>query len=194
MIRSFALVAATLALHPAIAQTIVGAPDSDEKLEMVESSWAPDIRGHDAPLKVEKGNFVIVPIPISNPMLDTALVVGAAYFYKQTPEQKKVQPASVTGAGAMYSSNGSLAAGLGHQSYWSEDRWRLTAAVGYADLDLVLLSADDTLTGTESDWLIEGELANVRLARRMGENHWYVGLGARLLLLPCSMTNHWEVT
>lgn len=94
----------------------------------------------------------------------------------------------------MYSSNGSLAAGLGHQSYWSEDRWRLTAAVGYADLDLVLLSADDTLTGTESDWLIEGELANVRLARRMGENHWYVGLGARLLLLPCSMTNHWEVT
>jgi hypothetical protein len=41
-------------------------------------------------------------VPISNPTLDTALVVGAAYFYAQTKEQKKVQPASVTGGGAMY--------------------------------------------------------------------------------------------
>lgn len=175
------LATATLALLLVTTQTDADESPSDEKKIRAESSWAPDIRGHDAPLKVEKGNFVVVPIPISSPQLDVALVVGAAYFHKQTREQEDVQPASVTGAGAMYSSNGSLAAGLGHQTYWSEDKWRMTAAVGYADLDLVLFSADDSSTGIESDWLIEGSLAMVRLARRLGDSNWYAGLSTRFI-------------
>ena len=56
------------------------------------TALAPDIRNDEAPLKIQDGDFVVVPIPISNPTLGTGLVVGAAYFYPQTEEQKKVEP------------------------------------------------------------------------------------------------------
>lgn len=69
----------------------------------------PDLREEDAPLKVQSGDFVIVPIPISNPTFDTGLILGAAYFYGQTEEQKKVQPASLTGGSGAYTSNESFA-------------------------------------------------------------------------------------
>lgn len=59
---------------------------------------APDIREDDTKLKLQRGDFVIVPIPISNQTLGTGLVAGAAYFYAQTDAQKKLQPASVTAA------------------------------------------------------------------------------------------------
>ena len=35
-------------------------------------------------LKLQRGDFVIVPIPISNPTLGTGLVAGAAYFYARS--------------------------------------------------------------------------------------------------------------
>jgi hypothetical protein len=90
---------------------------------------APDIRDDESKLKLQKGNFVVVPIPISNPTLDTGLIAGAAYFYGQTEEQRKAQPASVTAAAAMYTSNDSRAAAVVQQNYWRDDRWRFTGAL-----------------------------------------------------------------
>ena len=62
-------------------------------------SVAPDIREDEMRLKLQRGDFVAVPIPISNPTLDSGLVAGAAYFYGQTEAQRQAQPASVTGMG-----------------------------------------------------------------------------------------------
>ena len=93
---------------------------------------APDIRDDPAQMKVQRGDFVVVPIPISNPTLDTGLVVGAAYFYRQTEEQKKAQPASVTALGAMYTNNDSRAFALAQQNYWRNNTWRFTGAIGVA--------------------------------------------------------------
>ena len=42
---------------------------------------APDIREDETRLKLQRGDFVVVPIPISNPTLESGLVAGAAYFY-----------------------------------------------------------------------------------------------------------------
>ena len=53
----------------------------------------PDIREDDVPLKVQKGDLVAVPIPMSNPTLGTGLMGGAAYFYPQT-EGESHSPAS----------------------------------------------------------------------------------------------------
>ena len=39
---------------------------------------APDVRSDDTKLKLQKGDFVAVPIPISNPTFDTGLVACAA--------------------------------------------------------------------------------------------------------------------
>jgi hypothetical protein len=153
-------------------------PDTDDVATQSHSSMTPDVRGGELKVKIESGNFVIVPVPISNPTLDTALVVGAAYFYAQTEEQKKVQPASVTGGAAMYSSNDSYAAVFGHESYWNEDSWRFAGAIGYANLNLRLLAPDSSNIGLGADWLLNGGFFYTHLARKF-TGRWYLGVFGR---------------
>lgn len=155
----------------------VTAQAGDEAID-ARPSVAPDIRDDDTDLKLQKGNFVVVPIPISNPTLDTGLVAGAAYFYPQTPEQQEAQPASVTAAAAMYTTTDSRAAAIVQQNYWRENRWRFTGALGAADLRLSLRTQDED-NGTEStDWRISGKFFFMRLSRKITGN-WYGGVFAR---------------
>jgi hypothetical protein len=138
----------------------------------------PDVR--DEKLKLGSGNWVAVPIPVSNPTFGTGLVAVGAYYYGQTEEQKKVQPASFTGAGGVYTDNKSYAYGVVHQQYWNEDRWRLTASGGYADFKLFL---SDPVPGNEGtlDWLVSGYFAQASLSRRIAESSWYLGGTVRYL-------------
>ena len=139
---------------------------------------APDIREDEAQMKLQRGDFVVVPIPISNPTLDTGLVAGAAYFYKQTEEQKKAQPASVTALGGMYTSNDSRAFALAQQNYWKNNTWRFTGAIGAADLRLSLLAPSESPDGQSLDWRVYGEFVFARLARKLA-GHWYGGFNLR---------------
>lgn len=141
---------------------------------------APDIRDDESKLKLQKGNFVVVPIPISNPTLDTGLIAGAAYFYGQTEEQRKAQPASVTAAAAMYTSNDSRAAAVVQQNYWRDDRWRFTGALGSADLRLSLIAPDEDSGTTNVDWRINGTFFLARLSRKIAGD-WYGGAFTRVV-------------
>lgn len=152
----------------------------DESKKDTRPGIAPDIREDESKLKKQRGNFVAVPIPFSNPTLESGLVVGAAYFYKQTEEQKKVQPASVTGGGGLYTSNGSKAIALGHQNYWKNNTWRVTGAIGAADLRLSLLAPDVLDRGNRLDWRIEGEFLFAKLSRKL-VGHWYGGFNLRAI-------------
>jgi hypothetical protein len=141
---------------------------------------APDIREDETRLKLQRGDLVVVPIPISNPTLESGLVAGAAYFYPQSEEQKKRQPASVTGAGALYTSNDSRAFVVVQQNYWRDDQWRFTGVVGGADLRLSLLTLDQS-TGEQSlNWRINGAFLYAKLARKLRGN-WYGGVLTRLV-------------
>ena len=141
---------------------------------------APDIREDDSRMKIQRGDLVVVPIPISNPTLESGLVAGAAYFYAQTEEQKKLQPASVTGAAAMYTSNDSRAFAVVQQNYWRDDKWRFTGAVGAADLRLSLLTFDLSSGERSLNWRIDGAFLFAKLARRLRGN-WYGGVLTRLV-------------
>ena len=141
---------------------------------------APDIRDDDTSLKLQRGNFVVVPVPISNPTLDTGLVIGAAYFYAQSDEQKKLQPASVTAGAVMYTSSDSKAFVVVQQNYWNEDKWRFTGAVGRADLRLSLLAPEGSPDESSVDWRINGSFLFARLATRITGN-WYGGLLTRMI-------------
>ncbi len=141
---------------------------------------APDIREDETRLKVQRGNFVVVPIPISNPTLDSGLVVGGAYFYPQTEEQKKKQPASLTALGGLYTSNDSRAVVIAQQNYWRNDRWRFTGVLGGADLRLSLLAPDETSDGSSVDWRIRGGFLLAKLSRRIAGD-WYGGLFTRVV-------------
>ena len=151
---------------------------ADEPQTDTRPGIAPDIRKDEARLKLQRGDFVVVPIPISNPTLDTGLVVGAAYFYPQTEVQKETQPASVTAMGGLYTSNDSKALVLGQQNYWKNDTWRFTGAIGAADLRLSLVSPDESLGGQSLDWRIEGDFLFAKLSRRLSGN-WYGGFNIR---------------
>ena len=141
---------------------------------------APDIREDDTDLKLQRGDFVVVPIPISNPTLDSGLVVGAAYFYAQTEEQKKRQPASVTAAAGMYTSNDSRAFAVVQQNYWNDNKWRFTGVAGWADLRLSLLAPDQTVSGSALDWRINGEFLFAKIGKRL-QGKWYGGVFTRMI-------------
>ena len=162
---------------------------SQESVTDTRPSVAPDIRDDETRLKFQKGDFVAVPIPISNPTLDTGLVVGAAYFYGQTEEQQKAQPASVTGIGAMYTNNESKALALFQQNYWRDDQWRFTGAVGAADVRLSLISPDETAGEQSLDWRIKGAFLFARLSRRLGGD-WY--WGGILRVVDANQSIEWE--
>ena len=126
-------------------------------------------------------NLLLVPIPTSSPTFGTGLILGGAYFYPQTEEQKNAQPASFTGAAAGYTDQESWFAGVMQQNYWSEDRWRFTGVAGYLDLKLELRSPDEEDGGTRPvDWLLDGAFIQTRLSRKI-RGDWYLGLTASYL-------------
>ncbi len=139
----------------------------------------PDLRDEKNRLIVQKGDFVAVPIPMSSPTFGTGLIVGAAYFYGQTAEQKEAQPASFTGAAAAYTANDSYAVGIGQQNYWDADKWRFTGIAGFVDFKFELR---DPATGGIGglDWDINGGIFQATLSRKIS-GQWYGGLLARYL-------------
>lgn len=164
------LFAITLVFAPLAALAQAGGQDT--------RTLTPDIRKENAPLTIKDGDFVVVPIPISNPTLGTGLVAGAAYFYPQTQEQKEAEPPSVTGLGAMYTTSDSRALVLGHQSYWGKNRWRMTAAVGGADIRINLIQPDEEAGTAAVDWKVSGTFVYARLSHRI-YGKWYGGVYLR---------------
>ena len=152
------------------------AGNTQELEKDLRPSLAPDIREDEMDLKLQRGDFVAVPIPLSNPTLGSGLIAGAAYFYPQTEEQKAAQPASLTGIAGMYTDNDGKAFAIAQQNYWSNNRWRFTGAVGAADLKLKLLSAG----GYDLDWRLKGEFFFTRLSGQVRKN-WYTGFLVRFV-------------
>ena len=97
-----------------------------------------DEDGGDAKSSWSDRNWFVVPVPISDPTIGSGLVLGGAYFYPQTTEQKASQPASVTGAGGFYTHSDSKAFAVGHQAYFKDDIWRLSVVAGAVDLNMKL--------------------------------------------------------
>jgi hypothetical protein len=153
--------------------------DTDLPVEAI-----PDLSGQNKRFKflskIPEG-LLIVPIPMSSPTFGTGLILGGAYFYRQTEEQKKAQPASFTGAAAGYTDNKSWFGGVMQQNYWSEDRWRFTGVAGYLDFKLELNPADSGEGGSQpADWLVDGAFVQARVSRKLRGN-WYLGLTGRYL-------------
>ena len=140
----------------------------------------PDLRKEKIKLKLQKSDIVVVPIPVSNPTLDTGLVLGGAYFYPQTEAQKNVQPPNVTGAAVFKSSNKSKAFAAVHQSYLGGNKWRVGGVFGHADLKLSLLTPGEQGNGPVVDWLVRGDFLATKITRRIS-GKWYAGILARYI-------------
>lgn len=165
---------------PLVSLADEAAPVVDEEVTVARENDIPDLRGSDIPVGVEKGNLVVVPIPMSGPTLETGLILGEAYFHAQTEEEAKKQPASVTGAAGMYTGSDSKALAVAHQGYWKDDTWRFTVAAGAADLSLSLNRPTDDPALGDINWGIKGNFAYLNLQRKIGGN-WFAGALARYI-------------
>lgn len=125
-------------------------------------------------------DFFVVPIPMSSPTFGTGLILGGAYYYPQTAEEKASQPASFTGAAVGYTTNDSWAGGVMHQHYWGGDRWRFNAVGGYADFRLELVQSLDEPDQSVLDWVVSGSFVQSSISRRLGSN-WFLGATVRYL-------------
>jgi hypothetical protein len=85
----------------------------------------------------EKNELVVAPIPFANPTIGAGLYVVAGYIFRIDPEDRDSPPSAV-GVGGMLSTNGSRAVGLGGQLHLDEDRWRVSGALGYADVNYTI--------------------------------------------------------
>jgi hypothetical protein len=163
-------------------------PVADDEQPASSVNWdlpveaIPDLREQEdlvVPTKRAR-NYFVVPIPMSSPTFGTGLILGGAYYYQQTSEQKAVQPPSFTGGAVGYTSNDSWAGGVMHQQYWGGDRWRFNAVGGYADFRLELVQSIDEPDQSVLDWIVSGSFVQSSISRRIGSN-WFVGMTVRYL-------------
>lgn len=77
-------------------------------------------------------SFVFLPIPRSDPMMGTGLTLVGAVLYNPNDSPRPW----VTGVAALATNNGSRALGAGQQASFWDDRLRLLAGGGKADLNL----------------------------------------------------------
>jgi hypothetical protein len=118
-----------------------------------------------------RGDFVIAPIPFSNPTIDSGLGVAAAYLFETGPGSGT----SWVGAGAFGSTNDSRGAALGTSLSLFGDAWRVSAVAGAADVFYDLYLDDRALPIAQSGWL-----GRVEAQRRVTDGV-YLGLRLRYL-------------
>lgn len=131
--------------------------------------------------------FVPVPIPVSNPNLDSGLALAGLYLHPQR-KGDSVSPTSITAVLGMGTSNGSWGAGVGHSGYYSEDKYRLSGGLAYGEFNLKFYGVgEDSIL---ADRPVEYEAAAFAFAPmalfRLPVNNWF--LGARYLYMHIENT------
>ena len=78
------------------------------------------------------GKLFILPIPIANPTIGTGLGAVSMYLFQAGRDA----PPSSLYLGGFWADSESWGGGLGTQTYFSEDRYRLTGFLGYFDVNV----------------------------------------------------------
>jgi Omp85 superfamily domain len=105
-------------------------------------------------------DFVIAPIPISNPSIGTGLALTGMVLYKLDQDS----PESSTALGAGYLSSGSWLVGVGQKLNFDADRYRLIAALGLGQVNYTFfgVGADSTSSGVPIEQKVAGGMLDFR--------------------------------
>ncbi|HUP06065.1 MAG TPA: BamA/TamA family outer membrane protein [Caldimonas sp.] len=163
---------------PALAQASVN--------EYAEDRFA-EAEARPAPA-VQKGSWVVVPIPVANPTLGNGLQVAALYLHAKGADDANA-PSDTSGVGGMATDNGARLLGFFHDGSYAQDRFRVSGFVGSGKFELkffgignVTLDSDHALP-----YRIDGTIGQVRAAVRMPRTQdWFVGLS--LLYIDATVT------
>lgn len=146
--------------------------NSDQKAQEIVDN----VRGS-ATVGRSRGNWVAVPIPISNPTIGTGLQAVVMYLHPKRPGEEAA-PNATSGIGGMYTSSDSWFAGAFHNNSWANDRFRFTGAVGEGDLNLSYYGTGGNSVSTNGlDYKLELAVLFSQLQVRLPwSTDWYGGV------------------
>ena len=101
------------------------------------------------------GSLIVAPIPFSNPMIGSGLILGAGYLFNLDPGSDP----SVIGLGGLRSDNGSQAIAAAFSVNFNANRWKLSLGGGEADVKYDLYSGNQVIPLRQ-----DGILARMTLA------------------------------
>lgn len=130
--------------------------------------------------KEKRIDAVTMPIPISNPTIGSGLAFGTMLLY-QLDENS---PASSTTLGGLYTDTSSWGAGISQKAYFNNDKYRVNATAGYADMNLKFYGIGNNSGGKEQYINLNqsGYLINARFQTEIRDN-LYFGIGYKYLSL-----------
>lgn len=133
--------------------------------------------------KSAKPSFVVLPIPLSNPALGSGLVLAGVSFYQPEGSPRPW----MTGAGVLWTDNGSRGGGVFQKAYLGGDRYRISGFAGGANLNLNFYGIGASDAGRDISIPINqnGRVFKIDGFRKVYENT-YVGLRLRMATINTS--------
>ena len=83
----------------------------------------------------KKGEWLLAPIPINSPAIGAGLEWAVAWIF-HLDKKDEISPPSMVGIGGVFTNNGSRAVVIGGRLYFKQDRYRVTAAIATASVNL----------------------------------------------------------
>jgi len=131
-----------------------------------------------------KRSFVVLPIPLSNPALGSGLVLAGVSFYQPEGSPRPW----ISGAGVLWTDNGSRGGGVFQKAYLGGDRYRVSGFAGGANLNLNFYGIGASDAGRDFSIPINqnGRVVKIDGFRKVRENT-YVGLRLRMATIKTSL-------
>lgn len=136
--------------------------------------------------KIDKGNFLVLPIFITEPAIGEGLGLGLVYFHKKkdpnTPQistassisqtnQQQNPPPTASGVFGAYTNNDTKAFGIGHAGTYFQDKVRTVGVLATAEINSTVFFLDIPF-----GFGLDGELAYANFKRRLGTSNMFLGM------------------
>ena len=134
----------------------------------------------------KRGNFLVLPIFITEPAIGEGLGAGVVYFHKKDGSdkprvstanamgktgKKSKPPPTATGAFAFYTSNDTAGFGVGHANSFKDDKYRVVGLLANMRVNSRIFLSDIPF-----DFQLEGDLVYASGKRRMGASDIFLGM------------------
>ena len=140
---------------------------------------------------INKGNFLVLPIFITEPAIGEGLGLGLVYFHKKkdpnTPQistassisqtnRQQNPPPTATGVFGAYTNNDTKAFGVGHAGTYFQDKVRTVGVLATAEINSTVFFLDIPFR-----FALDGDLAFANFKRRMGKSNFFLGMSLTYL-------------
>jgi hypothetical protein len=166
-------------------------PEESAAAETGETDTAAEESAGEEKEESKRGNFLVLPIFITEPAIGEGLGAGVVYFHKKdksdrprvstanavgkTGERSKPPP-TATGAFGFYTSNDTAGFGVGHTNSFKDDKYRVVGALANMRVNTRIFLSDIPF-----DFQLEGDLVYANGKRRMGASDMFLGLSIMAL-------------